>query len=273
MPVLNTGDVTWAALQYNTTQSTATQSADTRAQADVLLVQKALKVVYPAFDYSSGPGLFGARTTAQYSTYQMSLGFTGDDASGVPGVTSMRALGQRTGVFTLDVDAPPPPPPPSPLAPITWPQMNGWNLKGTFASGPAACRDFTTRALTAMGLPVTSGWLNGMATIALRESASNSPAWQINTTDSNAKNVPGIFNGGNAPDGFKGQCSRGGWQCIPQTFCANHARGTSNSIYDPVSSVGASINYVRRQYGVADDGHDLAAKVQQADPNRPPKGY
>lgn len=156
---------------------------------------------------------------------------------------------------------------------ITWSQMTGWNLKGTFSSGDTACRNYTTQALQIMGLPVTTAWLNGMATIASRESASNSPSWQINTTDSNAKNVPELFNGGNAPDGYPGQCSRGGWQCIPQTFCTYHAAGTTTSIYDPVANVAAAINYVRAVYGVASDGSNLASKVQQADPNRPPAGY
>jgi hypothetical protein len=33
------------------------------------------------------------------------------------------------------------------------------------------------------------------------------------------------------------------------------------------------MEYVYKRYGVSADGHDLQAKVQQADPTRPAKGY
>lgn len=119
-------------------------------------------------------------------------------------------------------------------------------------------------ALTLMGLPVTDAWINGYLTMALRESSYNPNA--VNTYDSNAI-------GEIVADGHPFQCSRGMWQCIPQTFARYHQAGTSLSIYDPVASAAASINYVRSIYGVANDGSNLASKVQQADPNRPSKGY
>jgi hypothetical protein len=258
---LNTANVIWAA-----GESVPTQQRDKHAQADVLLVQKALKVKYPEFDYSSGPGLYGPLTIVQYAAFQRSLGYTGDDADGVPGIVSLTQLSAETGVFSIG-----PTPAPS-TGKITWRDMTGWDLKGTFKSGDKACREYIRQALKILGWPETY-WVTGMATIAARESASNAPSYQVNTTDLNAKNVPELFNGGRAPDGYKGQCSRGGWQCIPQTFCTYHVAGTSNSIYDPVANVAAAMNYIVHAYGVSTSGSNLTAKIQQADPNRPPKGY
>ncbi len=54
---------------------------------------------------------------------------------------------------------------------------------------------------------------------------------------------------------------------------AYHVAGTSTSIYDPVANIAAASQYVRDRYQVSLDGSDFAAKVQQADPNRPPHGY
>lgn len=51
-------------------------------------------------------------------------------------------------------------------------------------------------------------------------------------------------------DGFPAQSSRGLVQCIPETFSTYHVSGTSNSIYDPVASVAASMNYLTDRYGV-----------------------
>lgn len=137
---------------------------------------------------------------------------------------------------------------------------------GSWNSGDAACREYTRQACVIMGIVDTTFWANGMATIASRESASNSPQYQVNNTDSNAI-------GAIQSDGSKFQCSRGGWQCIPQTFAANHVAGTSYKIYDPVANVAASMTYIMRNYGVSRDGSNLAANVQQADPNRSPMGY
>jgi SLT domain-containing protein len=114
------------------------------------------------------------------------------------------------------------------------------------------------------GLPQNDHWVKGYKTLCERESSDNPNA--INTTDSNA-------NGERVGDGHPLNCSRGIAQCIPPTFAAHHANGTSNSIYDPVANIAASMQYVRHQYQVSADGADLARKVQQADPARPPKGY
>ncbi len=131
-------------------------------------------------------------------------------------------------------------------------------------TGKAFAEETVRSALTLMGLPVTDAWINGYLTMALRESSYNPNA--VNTYDSNAI-------GDIVSDGHPFQCSRGMWQCIPQTFARYHQAGTSLSIYDPVASCAASINYVRNVYGVANDGSNLASKVQQADPSRPSKGY
>lgn len=137
---------------------------------------------------------------------------------------------------------------------------------GSWQSGDAACREYTRQACAIMGIADTNAWADGMATIAARESASNSPQYQVNNTDSNAV-------GAYQSDGSRFQCSRGGWQCIPQTFAAYHQAGTSYQIYDPVANVAASMNYIMAVYGVNRDGSNLASNVQQADPNRSPRGY
>jgi len=67
----------------------------------VLLIQKALKELYPSFDYSSGPGIFGPQTTKYYSMFQRSMGFSGSGADGSPGMQSLIALMNRTSEFQL----------------------------------------------------------------------------------------------------------------------------------------------------------------------------
>lgn len=128
-----------------------------------------------------------------------------------------------------------------------------------------------------------NAWTAGYETIASRESSGDPNA--CNTNDSNDVTPSGYSQVsdygtgyGNPSGDLNGrlvnyQCSRGVVQCIPQTFAANHCPGTSNMIYDPVANMAASMGYVRAQYGVSADGHDLASKVQQADPSRPPAGY
>lgn len=126
-------------------------------------------------------------------------------------------------------------------------------------------------------------WVKGYTTAISRESSGDANA--CNTNDSNDVTPPGYSQVadygtgyGNPSGNLNGrlvnyQCSRGVAQCIPQTFAANHCPGTSSMIYDPVANIAASMGYVRAQYGVSADGHDLASKVQQFDPSRPPKGY
>ena len=60
-------------------------------------------------------------------------------------------------------------------------------------------------------------------------------------------------------DGAYEKSSRGMWQCIPSTFATYHMAGTSNSIYDPVASAAASMNYVMNRYNVSPTGEGLAS--------------
>ncbi|MFF0390840.1 transglycosylase SLT domain-containing protein [Kitasatospora sp. NPDC004615] len=141
--------------------------------------------------------------------------------------------------------------------------------KGQYKSGEAACREYIAQALDAMGVTdpaARAAWTKGMLTIADRESSFNAPTSQVNLWDTNA-------HGAKQADGAPLNSSRGGWQTIPSTFAAYHVKGTSTDIYDPVANVAASMNYIRDRYHVSPDGHDLASKVQQADPNRPHRGY
>lgn len=150
---------------------------------------------------------------------------------------------------------------------------------GTVASWiAAACK---ARGITDSA--AVAAWTKGYTTAIARESSGDANA--CNTNDSNNKTPSGYSkvadygNGyGNPSGNLNGQlvnyqCSRGVAQCIPQTFAANHCPGTSNVIYDPVANIAASMGYVVAQYGVSKDGHDLASKVQQFDPNRSPAGY
>ena len=122
---------------------------------------------------------------------------------------------------------------------------------------------WTTRACQAMGFP-PAHWVSGYRTLCARESSGRPNA--INAWDSNAY-------GPIQSDGHPLHCSRGVAQCIPDTFGSNHVAETSTDIYDPVANIAASMRYVMRRYGVSPDGQNLASLVQQADPNRPPRGY
>ena len=119
-------------------------------------------------------------------------------------------------------------------------------------------------ACLAAGLPQNDFWMQGYKTLCDRESSHRPNA--INGTDSNA-------HGPMVGNGFPQGCSRGVAQCIPSTFATYHVPRTAKSIYDPVANIAASMKYVCHRYHVSEDGSDLAAKVQQADKDRPPKGY
>jgi LysM repeat protein len=130
-------------------------------------------------------------------------------------------------------------------------------------AGSGGVAYWTERACHFIGLPYDN-WVRGYKVLCARESSDRPNA--INNYDSNAR-------GPIQSDGYPLHCSRGIAQCIPDTFASYHEADTSQDIYNPVANIAASINYVRARYGVAPDGHDLAAKVQQADPSRPPSGY
>jgi len=78
--------------------------------------------------------------------------------------------------------------------------------------------------------------------------------------DPNARNLwDSNATGAMMPDGAYANSSRGMWQCIPSTFAAYHMGGTSTSIYDPVASAAASMNYVMDRYNVSPGGQGLDA--------------
>lgn len=110
------------------------------------------------------------------------------------------------------------------------------------------------KALTINGVPndpnLRSRWHELYQHMAAGESARDPNA--VNNSDSNAT-------GSIMSDGGHANSSRGMWQCIPTTFAMYHMGGTSNSIYDPVASAAASINYVMDRYHVSPTGENLAA--------------
>lgn len=142
--------------------------------------------------------------------------------------------------------------------------INVTDVEYTEYRGEGNIDSWIAEACRAAGVPHSDGWVKGYKTLCERESSYNPNA--INTTDYNA-------NGQRVGDGHPLNCSRGLAQCIPPTFAAHHANGTSKSIYDPVANIAASMQYVRQNYQVSLDGSDFAKKVQQADPTRPAKGY
>lgn len=95
---------------------------------------------------------------------------------------------------------------------------------------------------------VRDRFINLWSAMSLHESGHNANA--ANGWDSNAV-------GSTQEDGFPAQSSRGPWQCIPSTFAANHIEGTSTSIYDPLASAAASINYTMERYGIDENGNGL----------------
>ncbi|ONI80855.1 peptidoglycan-binding protein [Saccharothrix sp. ALI-22-I] len=70
----------------------------------VLLVERAL-VAKGLLSSTYVDGHFGTSTISAYAAYQRSLGYTGLDASGMPGPTSLRLLGETTYTVTNAVSA------------------------------------------------------------------------------------------------------------------------------------------------------------------------
>jgi SLT domain-containing protein/phage-related protein len=107
-------------------------------------------------------------------------------------------------------------------------------------------------ALAAAGVPppgTLAQWEAGLNTLITRESGWN--AGVVNRWDSNA--AAGHPSGGLA-------------QVIGPTFAAYHVPGTPNNLLNPISNVAAAIRYIVARYG-------NITRVQQANANKPPKGY
>lgn len=188
----------------------------------------------------------------------------------------------------LPVDPPPPPPVDPPAGVDSWVASVAINDKtgvsyARYTAGDTV-ENWIKSACAVRGIKSATSvanWVKGYKTAIARESSGDANA--CNRNDSNNVTPAGYSKVADYGNGYPGgnlngaltnyQCSRGCAQCIPQTFAANHCPGTSGMIYDPVANIAASMGYVRSQYGVAVDGSNLASKVQQFDPNRPPKGY
>ena len=74
------------------------------AHDSVLLVEQALQAK-GLLDSKYVDGYFGTTTITAYSQYQKSLGYTGIDASGLPGTTSLEKLGDGRYTVTSTVSA------------------------------------------------------------------------------------------------------------------------------------------------------------------------
>lgn len=96
------------------------------------------------------------------------------------------------------------------------------------ATGSAQVQKWVTEAVGIAGVPFS--WVPGLITIAMKESGGNPNA--INLTDSNF---------------LAGHPSQGLMQTIPSTFSSNAFPG-HNNILNPVDSVLAAINYIKRRY-------------------------
>ncbi|WP_344447663.1 peptidoglycan-binding protein, partial [Kitasatospora nipponensis] len=95
LPVVNM-EATVLAAQIDPRRADSTQTPG--AHDSVLAVEQALQA-RGLLDASRVDGYFGTTTVTAYAAFQRSLGYTGLDANGLPGVTSLTALGQ--GRFTL----------------------------------------------------------------------------------------------------------------------------------------------------------------------------
>jgi peptidoglycan hydrolase-like protein with peptidoglycan-binding domain len=234
---------------------------------EVVTVQTAL--INQGFDIPAGAtGYFGDQTLSAYSAYQQSLGYSGADADGNPGCTSLTELGSREG-FTVECTgsasggggggttgtANDPQYGAISISSVGYTKNSGITNSFSVAQGYA----FQAAEKTGVGDSWVTGVSNGcnMMTLIQRESSYDDNA--VNAYDSNAW-------GPIQADGNPLHCSRGYCQTIPDTFAAYHEEGTANRIYDPVANICASINYIRDVYGGIEN-------VQQANPNMSPYPY
>jgi hypothetical protein len=201
-----------------------------------------------------GVGFMEAVRTKQYPK--------GGDGAVLPGFADGGLIGAyvKTGIaganYQANVNAlqvmgfPHPPPlpayvPPPPSAGISF----GGGPNGVIPTGDHL--SMIDAALAADGIARADWprWEAGMTVLSERESRWNPKS--LNTWDSNA---------------MAGHPSGGLTQTIASTYAGNRNPGLVNDMFDPVSNIAASINYIRRTYG------DIS-QVQQANPNLPHKGY
>lgn len=204
-------------------------------------------------------GDFGPLSTEALQRKLNAVGGYGLAVDGSWGPLTTRALQQCLNAGQFGSGSQPPPPSGGGAAPIGESAVQ--YIRGQSVSSRVTV---VQRACAAAGLTYSNSWQVGYDTLITRESS-----WDpnnVNHTDSNAT-------GPTQSDGYPQNCSRGLAQCIPPTFAAHHAARTSDNIYDPVANVAASMLYVVARYGVTNNGSNLAQRVQQANPNLPPKGY
>ncbi|MFJ5032418.1 hypothetical protein ACIQB5_30875 [Streptomyces sp. NPDC088560] len=222
---------------------------------DIRTVQRAL-IARGHMIPAGSTGHFEDQTRAAYAEEQRAQGYTGADADGIPGCTSLSELGRQSG-FAVDCRST------GPAGRLSLSQVT-YQDPGN-QTGQAAMQAYARTACRLTGMDPSYG-VPALVTITKRESAYNDPHWRVNTTDVNA-------HGPIMPDRHPQNCSRGATQCIPITFAEYHQAGTATTPYDVVAEMCATINYVRARYKVNQSGSNFAALVQQADPSRPPRGY
>lgn len=242
-------------------------------------------------------GVWDAKTQTAYNLYRSSkMSLSGTDATGAPGETSLSHLAASSGKFqvrdftggyTPKYVSPPVVTPPTPTG-VKWVTSVAVNEKTGVSyvryTGGGTVANWIAAACKARGITdptAIANWTKGYKTAIARESSGDANACNLN--DSNAVTPAGYSRVADFGNGYPGgslggslqpyKSSRGVAQCIPPTFAHYHCPGTSNMIYDPVANIAASMGYVGDTYGVADDGHDLASRVQQFDPTRGAKGY
>lgn len=269
------GPQSYTALQYGLGLDPQTGQFDT---ATIKAFQAFLNVTVD--------GDFGPASTTALQNRLNAVGGYGLTPDGALGTLTAKALQDtlNRGLFAATA---------SPTAPSAWvasvaiDEKTGvsyarYNMIGGSVSQwiAAACAARGITDPTAIGY-----WTTGYQTIASRESSGNANACNCNDLNNvTPEGFSEVHDWGDAyyADGsvvsLNGalnnyQCSRGLVQCIPQTFAKYHCPGTSSDIYNPAACIAASMGYVVDVYGVSTDGHDLAAKVEQADPARPPRGY
>jgi hypothetical protein len=262
----------------------AAKAGESNAEDDVELVQGALAKVLGEHSEDE-PGFYGEHTEQLFGRFRSEKLKLAGEPQAAPTAKTLVALGKASGMFRaragsmLQVEQKAAATAPGKISPkdVTFKRFTG---QSTAANVAKWIRDACSKA----GAVASEAWVRGFKTIVARESSGNPNA--CNIWDANAITPPGFHKVKDYGDGYSRhgisklngrlthfQCSRGLVQCIPQTFANYHAPGTSLNIYDPVASIAASIRYVMARYKVAKNGSDLARKVQQADPNRPPKGY
>ncbi|MFF7387081.1 hypothetical protein ACFZAE_01250 [Streptomyces scabiei] len=282
-PWVSLNQVVWAST-HSAEEERTQPGGEASTKADVALVQDGLEKVMHTVA-ADERGLFETGTQALYDEFRRTvLHFSGSDAVGTPGMQSLTELGQRAGLFRVRAAFPSGGP------------SSGGGVEGlgqidpkqvTFHrfTGDGTLEEWIDQAATAAGVQASPYWVKGFRTAVARESSGNPNA--CNLWDSNARTPAGFSKVKDFGDGYRNtggivrlngalthfQCSRGIVQCIPQTFAQRHAPGTSVNIYDPVACIAAAMRYVHSRYGVTADGANLAKRVQQFDPTRPPRGY